>query len=318
MTTTAGGTGTPILGTAGGVGSVLPIAVSGLSRGDLREDIARVFGFLKSTASAGATTTLTDATLTRFPNDYFIGAQVWISEADGAAPEDETSFGTDFVKSTGVLTFAPAMTAAVASGDHYHIYMIVTKDDIDEAIAMASQGADASYVLTVDTTTLDYDLTYVSGLRDARQVRAVWLRSADDTLVQPTRINGWQIEDNFGQLTLRLPYAPNSNDALWIEYQLDETGMTDDAMRCNLPSRLVKARAMVHLLEILMMGQDASGREKYGQMLRYWNDEKTKEDARWQPKPGKVQKYQWNKHMSSSASRADEALNLTDHYQYLP
>jgi hypothetical protein len=183
---------------------------------------------------------------------------------------------------------------------------------------MASQGADATYALTVDTTVLDYDLTYVSGLRDTRQVRAVWLRSANDELTQPVRVNGWHIEDNFGQLTLRMPYAPNSNDALWIEYQLDETGMTDDAMRCNLPSRLVKARALVHLLEILMMGQDASGREKYGQMLRYWNDEKAKEEARWQPKPGMVQKYQWNKHMSTKTSRADEALNLTDHYKYLP
>jgi hypothetical protein len=49
---TGGGTGSPIVGVAGGVGSVLPIAVSGSSRGDLRAELARngdPFGFVSIT-----------------------------------------------------------------------------------------------------------------------------------------------------------------------------------------------------------------------------------------------------------------------------
>jgi|WetSurMetagenome_2_1015567.scaffolds.fasta_scaffold162297_2 hypothetical protein len=309
---TGTGTGSPILGVSGGVGSVLPIAVSGLSRGDYREDIARMFGFVKSVATAGATTTLTDPTLLRYPNDYFNGAQIWISEADGAAPEDEDSYISDFVNATGVLTFSPAMSAAVQSGDHYHLFMTVTKDAIDEAIARASQGAEAIYQLTIDTDTLDYDLTYVTGLRDTRQIRCVMVRSADDELTQPYLLRDFYVEDNFGQLTLRLMGSPNSNDRMWIVYQLDDTGMQDDAQRCNLPTDLILARAKCYLLQDLLPRQDQSGMDKYGQLLRYWDEERQKLERKYQPKSSKVKKAPWQTLVAGGATitQAERALGL--------
>ena len=283
---TGGGTGSPILGVAGGVGSVLPIAVSGSSRGELRAELARMFGFVEGVASAGATDGITDTSLFRWPDDYFVGANVWISEADGAAPEGEQSWVSDFVNSTGVLSLRPALTAAVAAGDHYHVFMVVGKDDIDRAIQRACRGGEAICTLTADEDTLDYDLTYITGLSDARQVRAVWRRAGNDDEIQPYRMAGWQIADNFGQLTLQLAAAPSADDGLWIEYELDERGMEDDAQRCNLPLDLILARAKVYLLQNLLAKQDTAGMDKYGQLLRFWQDEQVKEERRWQPKSG--------------------------------
>ena len=273
-----------------------------------------MFDFVEGVADAGATTTITDLALTRYPNDYFIGAQVWIAEADGAAPEDETSYVTDFVNSTGVLTFAPAMTVAPAAGDHYHLFLTVSKDAIDRAIARASQGAEAVYLLTIDATTLEYDLTYITGLRDSRQIHAVMVRDNDDSLSQPYLLRDWYVEDNFGQLTLRLLASPSESDSMWIVYRLDDTGMEDDAQRCNLPTDLILARAKVYLIQDLLPKQDQSGMDKYGQLLRYWEDKVKEQERRLQPKGGTVGKTPWATLMPSSGSsgiRAKQRLGLT-------
>jgi hypothetical protein len=310
---TGSGTGSPIQGVAGGVGSVLPIAVSGLSRGELRAEIARMFEFVEGVVDAGSTTTITDAALKRYPDDYFIGAQVWIAEADGTAPEDETSYVTDFVNSTGVLTFAPAMTVAPAAGDHFHLFSTVSKDAIDRAIARASQGAEAIYQLTVDATTLDYDLTYITGLRDSRQLHAVMVRDNDDALNQPYLLRDWYVEDNFGQLTLRLLASPSEDSSMWIVYRLDDTGMADDAQRCNLPTDLLLARAKVYLIQDLLPKQDQSGMDKYGQLLRYWEDKVKEQERRLQPKAGTVGKTPWQTLMPGSGSsntRAKKRLGM--------
>lgn len=286
----------------GGPGSPIALAVSGSSRAELRAELARFFGYVEGVATGGTTSTILDTSLFRYPDDYFVGAQVWIEDADGAAPEDETSYVTDFANSTGTLTLLPVLTAEVDSGDTYHIYQTVTKDDMDKAIAKACAGGEATYALAVDTTTLDYDLTHIMGLRNSRSILAVVVRDGDDTQAQPYMLKNWYIEDSFGQLTLHLFESPSADDALWIVYLLDESGMNDDAMRCNLPSGLVLARARVRLLEDLLPKQDQSGMDKYGQLLRYWQDEVKKEERKYQPATGRVRKTPWRSYVPDSGA----------------
>ena len=89
---------------------------------DLMIGTLRLLGGMRTgTASAGSTTTITDASLRNEADDYWNGGAVWMLDTtDDLAPEGEYSLVTDFVNSTGILTF-DALTVTVGPGDRYAV-----------------------------------------------------------------------------------------------------------------------------------------------------------------------------------------------------
>ena len=288
---------------------------TGHSRKQLREEVAKVFGFLQRTATGGTTGTIVDSALTRYHDDYWNGANALIVDADNAAPETENSWVTDFASSTGTLTVLPALSAAPAAGDVYQLYQRVGVGQINDALAKVCTGAEAVHSLTVSTTTIDYDLTDVDGLNAPNQVLDVYVRDLGNDDVMPQRVNGWAIEDNAGVLTLRLPGMPASNDTLWISYLIGEDSLTQDDTRVNLPTGLVRARAAVYLIELLLSQQDARGLDHWGQQLRYWTEAREREQAKVQSRAQRVRRYAWDQDQVDPMARALDAIGLTPLYR---
>jgi hypothetical protein len=279
--------------TGSGIASPIPLVTGGYTRSNLRTELARFFGYHEGTATANGTTgTLVDSKLSRFADDYFIGANIWI-ETSPSGPEGQDSFVSDFARSTGTLTFTPAMTLAPLTTDAYHLYLNVTKVEMDTAIARASAGGQAQYALTPVTTTLDYDLTTAYGLAHPSQIQAVMHRYNADTELPLTALSGWSVSDNYGTLTLHLRTFPATADTLYVVYLLDGTYPLDDAQRSNLPMSLVKVRALCYLLTNMLPRQDASGADKWGQLLRFQKEELVQEERKWQRGPSRVQKQDW-------------------------
>lgn len=278
-----------------------PAITAGMSRKDLREYAARnLFDMVEGTASSGSTTTIVDTDLVRFANDYWNGAQVYIAtDTAGQAPQTETAWVTDFVQSTGTLTFAPALTAAVGASDTYQLYTYVTKADIDRALARAAVGTPIATSLTPKTDSCDYYLTCITGLSRAAQIARVGWRSGGDVTRQPVYLRDFQMEDAEAQITLRLSNTLSADDHLWIEYYADANYLNTDERRINLAPRLVLARALIELIEMVMQRQDAAGNQLWGQRLRYWQEVETKESRRNPPLTGRVKQRIWSSYSSS-------------------
>ncbi len=266
----------------------------GRSRRELREIVARAFGWWRGRAtSTGATTYVDDTRLVRFHDDYWIGAQLWL-ETQSGAPDGYVSYVTDFASATGRLTFAPAVAIPSASGDYYQLFRHVTKEEIDDALNEVCRGGQGVYDLTPNTDmTLDYSLNPIETLHRPSQVVAVVRQSLNDDDNVPTKIDGWHIEDNHGLLTLWLPYAPLTTDGLQVIYEIGELGLVTDDAKTTLSPALVKARTLVYLMENILADQDATGLEKWGQLIRYWR-ERMGEIEKAIPRPaGKVLYYPW-------------------------
>jgi hypothetical protein len=292
---------------------------AGYTRYELRGMIAEVFagegGFITGTAtSLGTTATLIDTRLGRFSDNYFAGQQVWIKEADGAAPEGESSFVSGFARSTGTLTFSPVLTVAPGVGDAYQIFRTFTKEQIDAALNNVCKGMDAVASLTPSTSTLDYDLTTVDGLVSRDQVRAVMVRSDGDVESRPARVEGWAIEDNRGVMTLRLPFEPDTDDSLWVVYTVGPGGLHSDDSMVNLPKELIRARTAVHLIENHLAHQDDAGMRTWGQQLRYWNERLDGLERGARPQRKRVLSTRWGGRRRR-ASRALDALGLTPDFE---
>lgn len=250
--------------------------------------VAKVFGHWTGAATgSGSTTTLPDTRLSRYADDHFIGVQCWVKwKASSAA--GYSAFVTDFVSSTGLLTFTPAMGAAVASGDAYELFRYVTKDDIEDALNEVCKGGQAIHSLTPTTDqSLDYAISDISTLHRPSQVLGVMVRALADTTIMPAPVRNWHIEDNAGVLTLRLPSAPNSTDSVWLVYEVGENGLMHDDDMTTLPADLVRARAVVWLLDTMLVDQDEQGMAKFGTLARYWRDVR-KEAEQALPRPART------------------------------
>lgn len=101
----------------------------GITRNNLMKRILRESGLGDyGTATGGSTTTIVDTTKlksSQFSDDEWVDGWARISKDAGgaaAAPEAEVSPITAYAPSTGTVTFNPAMTAAVASGDEYELW----------------------------------------------------------------------------------------------------------------------------------------------------------------------------------------------------
>ncbi len=290
--------------------------MAGFTRVQLREEIGRFFAggnVFEDTATGGSTTSLVDSKLSRFGTDFFKGCQVYVkTDAGGAAPQGQSSYCTAFATATGTLTFSPAMTAAPAAGDTYQIYSRVTKQEIDTALGRVCKGAHALGTLTPSAASLDYALSSLTGILNPQQVIAVWWRWQANSLYDVQPLNGWKVFDNAGALTLRLPETLTTGDSLWLEYLIGESGMTADTDTINLPMSLVKASALVYLIENKLVGQDQSGLDRWGTLLREWRDVLTREQRKHQAQAGRVQMMNWDGLRGNN--RVLDLLGLGGHY----
>ena len=263
---------------------------NGFTRTQLRELVARVFGFHSDTATGGGTTTIVDTKLTRFANDFFNGAQAYIKTAGGADPETETAWVTDFVGSTGTLTVSPALSAAVQAGDTYQLYTRVSFDEINDALDKVVAGFEVATTLTAKSDSLDYYVASAPHLLRRQQIIGVWRRTNNDVRNLPTEVVGWQFEDAQGQLVLRMPYTMSTSDVIWLTYYASEHSL-DDNTYVNLPMSLVRARAVVYLAENKL--NNTTDRDWYGTLLRYWNERLTIEERQTQRAVKKARNVNW-------------------------
>ena len=298
--------------------------MAGFTRVQLREEVGRLFGMYEGTVSAYGIgiypdnapgyVTFYDYDLGVYANDYWNGADIFIKTvAGGGAPQGESSKVTDFASASGYLTISPTITAGLVAGSTYQLFQGVTKAQIDNALNSAAAGAEVATSLTPSTTTLDYQLAAATGLYRRQQVTGVWLRDMGEVKSMPYQINGWQLEDAEGLLTLRIPHLLNTNDQLWITYTMGENGMLTDASTVNLPMDLVRARAAVYLYQEKLGVQGASGMAVIGQRLRYWEETALTLEARYSRSTGHVRAFPWG-NVFNHVDRASEALGISDLY----
>lgn len=284
-----------------------------LTRKELREEIAPVFGFYESTASNGSATTVIDSGLSMYGNDYWNGCWLMLLTLDGASPNGDVRRVVDYVSSTGTLSVFPAFTGSgtAQANDTYQLYQNVSPDEINRAIMRSSKGAEVATSLTPSTTALDYYLTSAKGLQRRQQITGVWLREQNLTNTMPRRITNWELEDAQGMLTIRIPQLLTATDHFWITYLLDEESMLSDTESINLPAELVRARAVVYLIEILLSRQGISGTDRWGTMMRMWSDIKIQEERAYQSMPRRASVYDWT---NTSSRDTLDRLGLASKY----
>lgn len=253
----------------------------GFTKAQYRSIIAAIFGLHDGFATGGSTTTIVDGALTRFANDYFSGTQACVNGV--------TAWVTDFAGDT--LTVAPAFPTAVGAGTPYQIYFRVTKEAIDAALELACAGYEVATTLTAKADSLDYYVTDVPLLLRRAQIIGVWVRAHNDVRNAPVEVQGWQLEEAEGQLTFRMPYTLNADDGLWLVYYAAEHSIGENDT-LSLPSALVRARAVVHLLETRL--NNTVDRDWYGTQLRYWGEKLQQEERKHQKAPVKVRAYNWD------------------------
>jgi hypothetical protein len=292
------------------------MAQVGFYRYELRKQVARVFGIHEDVATGGSTTTIVDTKLARFANDSFIGQNAFILYAGAAPPALEYSWVTDFVKATGVLTVNPAFTTAVEAGDTYQLYQHVTVEEINDALQQVCLDAEIITKLTPTSSALDYYVSGAKALFRRQQMIGVWVRPASDHLTMPYEYVDWKFEDAEGHLTIRIKEPLASTDELWLHYYGGDL-TRDDCVISNLPMRLIRARAVVYLVENLMARQNQGGMDRWGTLLRYWEDQRTKEERIYQRVVRKVLKFDWEACFPKPAAdtHADTRLNLRTLYQ---
>ena len=255
-----------------------------LTRRQLCDEIGRVFRmYAGRTTGSGGMNALVDAALRRYDSAYWVGAQVYIINAGTGGPNEATSWVSAFDRTTGTLTVDPPFWAWVGEGTDYRLFRWVTKEEIDGALAEAVRGLEIATSLGPKTDSLDYYLDGAPGLSRRSQVIGVYLRPHARITQAPVRLQQWEIEEAEGLLTLRLPFVLHADDQLWLTYAADELYFDDPSHAAvNLPKQLIIARAAVYLLRQLLIDQDASGQERFGQLLRYYEDVLNREEARHQ------------------------------------
>jgi hypothetical protein len=260
----------------------------GITRKELRQQVARYFGYFRGTATGGSTTTVADTTETH-EADYWNGAWVFIDEADGASPEGSQARITDY---SGTVITCTTLPAAVQAGDTYEVYFRVSPSEINQAINEVTKGQPVILDLTPDTTGYDYVLLG-DGLTRKSQVRSVWWRDSSDSDSPPIQILDWRIDQDNEALTLWLSFQPDSDDLLWIEYLAGPGGLHDDATRVNIPASYIRMATITRILENMLMQQDEAGTQRIGTLLRDARDQLARETIQYPPPPAKARTTNW-------------------------
>lgn len=220
---------------------------------DLIKETAELFGHLHvGTAEAGSnTTTIVDTTLID-PDDFWNNHYVYVDGADGAAPEGEERFVSDFVQSTGTLTISPAFTAAVAADDTYLILPVrrgVFVRAINNAIRKASERfgvptSDAA-TITIAADTYQYNLP-----ADLLWLEDVKYRSDSDEPYKQIGRTIWGVSGTPGAQVLELTDidAFTAGDNLRLDYikRLSELSDDTDALGIGVPAEAELIEYITH------------------------------------------------------------------------
>lgn len=215
----------------------------------LRQELAKSLDSLvQATATAGSTTTLTDLVdLARYPDDHFIGADLYITDTtDDLAPKGEVRYISDSVQSTGVLTVDAVFTATVGAGDTADVYLRYSKAELDQALTLAVSDWRFITSLSLSSLTAEYALTG-TGLHAANQVAGVFIRStaSPDEAWQPIWYRAW---DTNGTITLELDTAQiDSSYSCRVEYRAQYVTPTDTAVTGgDLWRHILRAQSFIY------------------------------------------------------------------------
>lgn len=124
----------------------------GVTRATLRRGIGRLMGdvIVATTTAAGTTTTALDTVNLNYENAGLTGRMLYVFAATNTVNEGEIRRVTENTKSTGTVTFTPALPAATAAGDVIELYAKRGVGpgplEIHEAINRAIQAARDNHV----------------------------------------------------------------------------------------------------------------------------------------------------------------------------
>lgn len=163
-------------------------------------ETARIAGVLKSGAatSLGSTTTLVDAGR-REQDDYYNYGTLFLPATSA------TKLVTDFVQTTGTITFSAALSSAVASGTRYSVTN-VGKEMLIQAVNAALNYMGEYTVIdeTLDVTANTTEYTLPSGVTNVKRIELYVTQSAPYGF---TPVMTWR--ENSGKIYL--PYELNQS-----------------------------------------------------------------------------------------------------------
>jgi hypothetical protein len=210
-------------------------------------------------ATGGSTTTIVNSAwqAAGLDDDTFNGgAIVVISTADGLAPVGELSYATAYDEGTTTLTFSPALTAAIESGDRVAFLrplyplddMIEIVNDVLHEIGKIALTPDTS-ITTVDSQT---EYTLPVALRRSRIFRAEYQANTGDADDNDwTEIQIDEVPGDAGEASsIRLPQLDAGRTVrLWyIDYhpRVDDF---DDYIHESIPEELIVAYVVAYARE---------------------------------------------------------------------
>jgi len=242
--------------------------------------LASLLGGLRTgVVNSGSTTTIVDATRRKENDDYFNEGTIWVLyDAGGAAaaPEGEFAIVSDFVQSTGTLTFE-AITAAVAANDRYAVApAYYPLDMMIEKINLALSNIN---VVVEDTTSLDtvagqteYDLPAAVLRGDLRRVYIQSTSDSDDN--RWSELGDWDLKvGTTGNVdTLIIPPGYPSGKDLRLVYikRHDPVWFNTSAINEAVHRDRVIYRAAEHMMVELMNEND--GKPTLGELANYYRD----------------------------------------------
>ncbi len=182
----------------------------------------------------GSTTTLADTAAwfvspTTLPaDDYFNGGTIWFKDMTTEASENKTGLITDYVSSTGVFTFSPALTVTTVKDDTYaasnRMYpRFILRQAVNHALGEVGGEDLQNTSLTSVADQMTYDLP--TGVYNVMRVEVATSTSTPYNYVE---LNHWrELNDDIAfeeghqlgtagykiRLTYRVPFAELTTDA---------------------------------------------------------------------------------------------------------
>ena len=236
-----------------------------ISLEDLRANLAQKMKlFITGTATGGAVGSIIDTNgLAHLPEDDVLNNGLAYIREDaggaGAAPEGEHRFISDFDQGTQTITLAANLTAAVAAGDTYEVYLTtLSLAQWDEAINAAIEAAWPEVweptIYEVDSFGGD-EYPLPAAARDVRGIEVVFTGALAGYSAEPIPRAHWKLHGTPGtDLTVYLARpVPSLGRRLRVDYKqryvelaagestdLDETYL-NLAARAEVHATLAKA-----------------------------------------------------------------------------
>jgi len=246
---------------------------------DLTLALAGKLGVVRSSTATGTTSTsVTPDTKRTEGLDAFNGGTIWITSADGAAPEDEYARVTDFVTTGGVITHS-ALTVATASGDSYSI--ATARYPLDTLINAINVELRKFRIPLYDRTSLDIvadqsEYTLPAGIRGENLINVYEETDTDANDSQPVALN-WSVQEaatgTQHTLVIHSRNVTTGNDIMleylsWCPAVYDYDDVIDDIV----PVERILAGAAA-TCELTRMRTYSSGSKLDIEMLNYYQRE---------------------------------------------